>query len=191
MSEALIRTSETHPLRIDWIEEMPAHGRIGMTFCPGKVQDHAMTGAWQRNLKFDMERLARFGTTDLLCLLEPWELDELKVPNLPAVARLCGIEYQSLPIRDAHAPESNWESMWREVRPALLERCRSGKLVIFCKGGLGRTGLYAAILLQELGMSVSDSVEMVRKVRPGTIETPRQLYYVMNYRASVATLEDK
>ena len=70
----------------------------------------------------------------------------------------------------------------------LLERCRSGKVVIFCKGGLGRTGLYAAILLQELGLSALASVELVRKVRPGTIETARQLEYVLNYGLNKQTL---
>lgn len=191
MTGLALKTSETHPLRIDWVNDMPANGRIGMTFCPGKVQAHAMTGSWLRNLKFDMERLARFGTTDLLGLLEPWELDDLQVPNLAAVARQCGIEYHALPIRDGHSPESSWESMWMQVRPTLLERCQSGKVVIFCKGGLGRTGLYAAILLQEMGVSPITSVEMVRRVRPGTIETARQLEYVMRYRAAITKPEDK
>ena len=181
MTECVLRTSETHPLRIDWIVDAPANGRIGMTFCPGKIQDFAMTGRWQRDLAVDMGRLASLGTTHLLCLLEPWELDVLQVPNLPAVTRACGIEYLSLPIRDAHAPEFAWETIWSKVRRVLLEHCQSGKVVVFCKGGLGRTGLYAAILLQELGMSELSSVEMVRKVRPGTIETERQLEYVLNY----------
>lgn len=84
-------------------------------------------------------------------------------------------------LQDAHAPEFAWETIWSKVRPVLLEHCQSGKVVVFCKGGLGRTGLYAAILLQELGMSALSSVEMVRKVRPDTIETERQLEYVLNY----------
>ncbi|MEN9481764.1 MAG: hypothetical protein RLZZ298_3159 [Pseudomonadota bacterium] len=188
MNGIAMKTSKTHPLRVDWIEEAPANGRIGMTFCPGKVQDFAMTGCWQRDLAVDMQRLADLGTTHLLCLLEPWELDALQVPNLPAISRTYGIEYLSLPIKDAHAPEITWETTWSEVRPMLLERCRSGKVVIFCKGGLGRTGLYAAILLQELGLSALASVELVRKVRPGTIETARQLEYVLNYGLNKQTL---
>lgn len=184
-----MRTSESHPLRIDWINAPPAEGRIGMTFCPGKFQDHALTGSWQRDLHLDMARIAQFGTTHLLCLLEPWELDALQVPNLPAVAKSYGVEYFSMPIKDVNTPSREWESSWKLLRPTLLEACRTGKLVVFCKGGLGRTGLYAAILLQELGLSALASVEKVRATREGTIETTRQLEYVMQYQQAKQLFE--
>lgn len=178
----MIRTSETHPLQVDWINCSPAHGRIGMTFCPGKIQNYSMTGGWQRNAKYDLNKLLAAGTTHLMCLLDEHELCELSVPNLPALTRELGMGFINLPIEDAHTPVHEWESSWFAIRPEIINVCKTGKLVIFCKGGLGRTGLYAALLLQDLGMSAGEAIRCVRETRKGTIETSQQLNYVMLYK---------
>lgn len=180
-----MRTSKSHPLRIDWIDESPANGRIGMTFCPGKIQENSMTGGWHRDLNTDLLEMLTKGVTHVMCLLEEHELDELSVPNLAAVCRSMGLEFLQMPIRDTHPPVELWKAAWEKMKPSVLEVCKTGRLVIFCKGGLGRTGLYAAIVLQELGLSALESIALVRKVRAGTIETEQQLAYVMNYKKSV------
>ena len=38
------KTSLTHPLQIAAISAGPALGRVGITFCPGKYDEHAMSG---------------------------------------------------------------------------------------------------------------------------------------------------
>ena len=49
-----MRTSQTHPLQIAQVWPGPKMGRIGLTFCPGKKQPHAATGAWDRDLETDV-----------------------------------------------------------------------------------------------------------------------------------------
>jgi ADP-ribosyl-[dinitrogen reductase] hydrolase len=44
------RTSITHPLEIAVVTAGPPYGRIGITFCPGKYDQHAMSGHWDRDL---------------------------------------------------------------------------------------------------------------------------------------------
>ena len=39
------RTSQSYPLQIDTLRPV-GRGRLGLTFCPGKVDPHAQTGAW-------------------------------------------------------------------------------------------------------------------------------------------------
>src|SRR5512133_1558668 len=52
--EVMLKTSESHPLRIDSVT-VPRHGgRIGMTLCPGKIQRGALTGDWRRDLGTDL-----------------------------------------------------------------------------------------------------------------------------------------
>jgi ADP-ribosyl-[dinitrogen reductase] hydrolase len=46
-----IKTSTSHPLRIDEINIPGCRGRIGMTFCPGKKQLNAACGIWDHSLK--------------------------------------------------------------------------------------------------------------------------------------------
>jgi hypothetical protein len=48
------RTSQTHPLQIADVRASPSHGRIGITFCPGKHDNAAATGAWARDLAADL-----------------------------------------------------------------------------------------------------------------------------------------
>ncbi len=45
-----MRTSLTHPLQIATFQPFPGSGKIGITFCPGKVQPGAMSGSWNRDL---------------------------------------------------------------------------------------------------------------------------------------------
>ena len=57
------KTSLTHPIRIDHATPRNASGRIGMTFCPGKIKRHAFSGGdWERDLDIDLiDRINPFG----------------------------------------------------------------------------------------------------------------------------------
>ena len=51
-----LRTSVSHPLYINAVTIADGHGRIGVTFWPGKYDPHAMTGGWDRDLEADGAR---------------------------------------------------------------------------------------------------------------------------------------
>lgn len=173
------RTSGTHPLRIAEVRATPSHGRIGITFCPGKHDRGAHTGVWARDLAADLDLVRAWGAALVLTLVEQAELVALKVPELGAEVRKRGIEWRHLPIADYSAPnehfEKQWETQGREIR-ALLRGGRD--VLVHCKGGLGRAGMIAARLLVELGMSPDAAIREVRRVRAGAIETPSQLELV-------------
>ena len=81
------RTSQTHPLQIAEVRMSPAHGRIGITFCPGKQDSMASTGAWARDLATDIEAIAAWGARLVLTLVESLELRQLKVPGAATMVR--------------------------------------------------------------------------------------------------------
>jgi ADP-ribosyl-[dinitrogen reductase] hydrolase len=54
-----------------------------------------------------------------------------------------------------------------------------GRVLLHCRGGLGRAGTIAARLLVELGMEPGKAVQAVRHVRPGAIETIEQERHVL------------
>ena len=56
----MARTSKTHPLEIAAVRANPEYGRIGITFCPGKHDDLAMTGTWARDLSVDIDVIAEW-----------------------------------------------------------------------------------------------------------------------------------
>jgi ADP-ribosyl-[dinitrogen reductase] hydrolase len=47
-------------------------------------------------------------------------------------------------------------------------------------GGLGRSGTVAAIILADLGVPIRLALEVVRRFRPGAIETSGQENFVLN-----------
>lgn len=57
---------------------------------------------------------------------------------------------------------------------------RGGKVLVHCRGGLGRAGTAAARLLVEFGVAPADAVARVRHTRAGAIETKQQMQYVLN-----------
>lgn len=86
------RTSQTHPLEIAEVRASPSHGRIGITFCPGKHDSVAYTGAWARELAADLDVIVAWGARLVLTLVEPAELAALKVPTLGAEVRARGLD---------------------------------------------------------------------------------------------------
>ena len=75
------KTSTSHPLRIDPLAVGKDCGLIGLTFCPGKKQTDAHSGAWDRNLDDDMEAIKAFGAKALVTLMPETELLSLGVSS--------------------------------------------------------------------------------------------------------------
>jgi hypothetical protein len=69
-------------LRIDFVRSECFAGSIGMTFCPGKVQYDAMSGAWHRDLTKDLRVIADVGIQAVVTLVTGQELNALQVPDL-------------------------------------------------------------------------------------------------------------
>lgn len=76
------RTSLTHPLQIAAIAAGPGCGRIGITFCPGKYDRHAMSGYWDRDLDLDLDAIREWGAVAVVTLLEERECALLRVEGL-------------------------------------------------------------------------------------------------------------
>ena len=173
-----IKTSETHPLRIDVVDADGCGGVLGLTFCPGKVQPDAMNGPWARDLVKDLQAIRDWGASALVNLLEAHEMRELQVLQL-AEAIGTSLAYFHLPIWDADIPGLDFERSWKTVGAELRRRLLDEeKILIHCKGGLGRTGTVAARLLVELGLDPEEAIRRVRRARPGSIETQAQEDYV-------------
>ena len=51
----MIRTSETDPIRIAHVDLGSGHGKIGVTFAPGKDDRRAFGGSWARDRATDLD----------------------------------------------------------------------------------------------------------------------------------------
>lgn len=174
-----IKTSLSHPLRIDSIKIPESGGEIGMTLCPGKQQNYARSGQWARDLDLDIQAIKDWDATLVVTLMESHELDFFSVSHLSNVVEKAGIRWLHLPIEDRNIPDKDFESAWITHGPELIEVINSGeKIVLHCLGGLGRTGTIASRLLLDMGMTAEEAITTVRTARRHTIETAHQEEYV-------------
>jgi protein-tyrosine phosphatase len=174
------RTSRSHPLRIDQVEAGPAGGLIGICLCPGKRGSSQLGPRWERDLESDLDVIDRWRPQALVTLIEDHELISLGVSTLGTQVRRRGIAWHHLPIVDVHPPDERFEAGWRDSGPTLRASLRDGgRVLVHCRGGLGRAGTVAARLLVELAVPPADAVARVRLARPGAIETIEQLKYVL------------
>jgi ADP-ribosyl-[dinitrogen reductase] hydrolase len=181
MMPLITYTSHTHPLRIDTVDIQGVPGKIGITLCPGKVQSGAASGSWERDLRIDIQAVKSWGATTWLNLLTDKEMLDLKVEDLGIAVKRSGMRYFCLPIEDVDVPDATFEKSWKTAGAQLREELmRGGKVLIHCRGGLGRSGMIAARLIVELGAeSPEDAILRVRVSRPGAIETRAQEMHVL------------
>ena len=173
-----IRTSETDPLQI---AELPAGGGlIGVTLCPGKRGASEFGRAWARDLDADVAAIASWGATAVVTLIEEHEFEMLGVKGLPAAIRDAGMEWHHLPVTDVSTPDERFARAWPHAWPRLQARLGAGeRVLVHCRGGLGRAGTVAALMLVECGESPAIAIKRVRTARPGAIETAGQERWVM------------
>ncbi len=156
---------------------------LGLTLCPGKKDPGY---GWNRDLDADLNSVVLWGAGTLLTLIEDHEFRLLEVEALGHTVRQLGMDWVHLPIRDVDVPDYRFETGWRIAGPLLHGRLEAGeRIAIHCRGGIGRTGLVAALILVERGLSGEDAIRRVRAARPGAIETRAQERYVIDAAAAI------
>ncbi len=178
-----VKSSETHPLRIQSVCPNQGWAEIGMSLCPGKHQLGGLSGNWKRNLDIDLQAIKSWGAAMVVSLIEEREFAELEVSLLPYRVQAANMQWRHLPIRDNHAPGAQFQQLWPSLGKEIIALLTTGQRVfLHCKGGLGRTGTVAACLLIEAGWEPESAIEYVRSARPRTIETALQEWFVLNYQ---------
>jgi ADP-ribosylglycohydrolase/protein-tyrosine phosphatase len=172
------KTSISDPLRIDEVEVPTTTGKIGITFCPGRITQDSRSGPWKRDLDLDLAAIRDWGAGILVSLIEPHEYESQGVADMSRRMPK-EIEHIKLPIEDVSIPDARWEEAWKAEGPKIRKLLREGgRVCIHCRGGLGRSGTIAARLLVEFGMDPDKAIAKVRKARKNAIETFEQENYV-------------
>jgi protein-tyrosine phosphatase len=121
-----VRTSLTHPLRIDELAAGTAGGRIGITFCSGKSGPSAQAHVWQRDLEADLDAIVAWGAGSVVTLIEAHEFRMLQVPMLDAAVAARGLVWLHLPIVDLQAPDARFETAWRTAGRTVRDSLAAG-----------------------------------------------------------------
>ena len=103
-----------------------------------------------------------------------------KPPSRPC--KPLGLAWFQLPVEDDCAPEAPFAAAFASHKTALLARLAAGQtLAIHCRGGSGRTGLMAAILLLEAGYAPTQVKSLVQGLRPKALTLTPHVHYLNSH----------
>jgi len=116
----------------------------------------------------------------VVTLLDTIEVTRLDISTLGKFLKENNIYWKHFPIQDLSIPtDGDLLIKLLVLMKKLLDDDKS--VLIHCYAGLGRTGLLATTLLVSLGLEAKISIEYIRKVRPGSIETIEQENFVKQW----------
>ncbi|MDR1520266.1 MAG: dual specificity protein phosphatase family protein [Planctomycetota bacterium] len=143
---------------------------------PGKLAGCARPGGLWGDLRSDLAGLVRQGVAALVSLTQ----DALE----PAALRDAGLAALHLPIADFAAPTQ--EQIAEFVAFADRWIGAGGAVAVHCGAGYGRTGVMLACYLVSRGASAEEALRLVRRERPGSVETSEQERSVRDFYLSLA-----
>ena len=95
--------------------------------------------------------------------MESDELHEYFVGNIGERIEERNMEWHHLPIPDVDTPKEIFLQRWGYSGLRIRQQLLSGKKVlIHCRGGLGRTGLVAGQLLAEFGWNPDEAIKEIK-----------------------------
>ncbi|NOT20703.1 MAG: ATP-binding cassette domain-containing protein [Sideroxydans sp.] len=144
---------------------------------PGKLAGCPAPGV-SAPIDYDLNLLARTGITKLITLTET-DLDQ------EALQR-AGMSNLHMPIFDREAPSVAQTHMLLVRMQRMIE---AGEiLAVHCKAGLGRTGtILAAWMIREGGLSAESSMERLRRIERGFIQSESQEKFLHEYESDLTS----
>lgn len=100
--------------------------------------------------------------------------------NLREFYSEAGMDVLYYPVTDFSTPADS--ASFSEAVDNAIQQVRDGKnIVIHCYAGIGRTGMFAALMVRRiLGFEGDDAINWVRKFVPDAVQTPEQRHIILN-----------
>jgi protein-tyrosine phosphatase len=157
-----------------WIDG-PWPGRLAISARP-------RGGDW---LGDEMKRWHTNGVDTVISLLTSSEAEQLELQDEGLFCRRNDMDYISFPVEDRMVPASDAAAI--QLIEKLDAALVGGKnIVVHCRQGVGRSGLIAASLLIERGLSVPKALERVSAARGAEVpETPEQLGWIASHASAL------
>lgn len=125
------------------------------------------------------------GVDVVVGLLEPDEVAELDLRDLPMLCRGVGIEHIPFPIPDRGVPASMAE-VDRLVRRLSTVLAAGAAAAIHCRAGIGRSALIATCVLARNGYDVGAAFDAIAKARGVVVpDTDAQRTWVSAFLAAI------
>ena len=161
---------------ISWI---PVPGKdnqsFGVSNCPGKHQNSLLK---KLSLKNDLNSIWNQEINCIVSLITKDELKKLDINDFDRTITEYGFEHYSVEIQDLGIPSTNQLGTFKILTKNIIVAIKTEKKVlIHCNAGLGRSGLFAGILVKEM-TDINHPFDYIRKFRKGAIETKEQEEFI-------------
>ena len=166
--------------KFDFVSPPNSTGKLFLTCFPGLNVEKVF---YLDILQSTFSALVELVCTTIVSLVEDKEFEEIcgKEIFLEHI-RKHDFQWHHLPIVDLKIPDKEFFRNWGQVCLSLkLELQRGNSIVLHCKGGIGRSGTVAAMLLIEYGEENSVAIQHIRQKRQGAIENQLQEDFVLNF----------
>ena len=131
------------------------------------------------SLNDSLGQLARGGAEAVITLMPEDEMVRNEVSELPQACSEVGLKWFHFPIEDDTSPGREFEQAWRIGRERVFGILdQKGAVAIHCKGGSGRTGLMAAIIMLERNIPYEEVVARVKALRPRSLKLTVHVGYL-------------
>tara|TARA_R110002049_G_scaffold105182_1_gene251953 strand:- start:292 stop:789 length:498 start_codon:yes stop_codon:yes gene_type:complete len=148
-------------------------GRFIFTPCPG-TKNTSVSEA--------LETLNEAGAKTIITVLSSDEIEALSVSSLGKDTTDKNLKWYQLPIEDDCEPAEAFNKTWEFAKDKILTLLEHKETVaIHCRGGSGRTGLMAAILLLETGENWEDVKQQIQSIRPKALTHPAHINYLKKH----------
>ena len=165
----------------DYIDSTKFTGKIILTSFPG-LNDQGKFD--EKILTSQLEFFSNNQCSSITTFVEDREFDVLCDKKL-FVEKIYHhhLKWYHMPIADLGAPNQDFKYKWETTKVLVKNELLEGQNVIFhCRGGKGRAGTIAAILLVDFGHDKKEAIDLVRERRKGAIETKAQEDFIAAYR---------
>ena len=171
-------------MKFDSVAPVGTGGSIVLTRFPGRADNDEFSAALAAEV---FQALEARNCRTVVSLAEHREFESYGArPIFTKHVAEQNFTWHHAPVDDYQVPDDAFLSNWTELSRELIAELIAGRdICMHCKGGLGRSGTVAAILLIDQGESNERAIERIREARPGAIETSAQEAFVRAYQPTL------
>jgi protein-tyrosine phosphatase len=145
--------------------------KIGISHCPGKLSEKIGSSM---QLHSDLKSLEKQRVRCIVTLANDAEIVDLGIENFSDSIATFNFRHYCQRIMDRSVPRVDQSDNIKALLKNILNQISFEKnVLVHCNAGLGRSGLIAALLVKTMGV-FPDSINHIRRYRPGAIETKEQ-----------------